>query len=476
MNCILINILREFGMYAIKKDIKKQSFKLSDKLLTFLFKRKRIHIVLIGEIKLEIDKEIRKLVEIHNIDNFESIKNLEIPNNTFVWVLDKNTTIHSKEFLNALMKVNNKFDFIYFDEEFSLNDEVFPFLKPTWSPLYFSYNNIGNALWINSSFLGNLKDKTLDELKHNISKLSNNVLSISEIISKSKVTSIEIDNSYNINDSEFNQDELVSIIILTKDKAEYLKRLIDSIEKKTSYKNYEILIVDHESKENNTIMLLNSYSTKPNFKIIKYNSEFNFSKMNNLAVKEAKGTYLVFLNNDIEIIENNWIERMLYYSEQNNIGIVGAKLLYPDETVQHGGIAVGIYSTTGHFQRGISKSDPGYMNTCKYPREILAVTGACMMISKVKFNLIGKFNEDFKVIFNDVDLSLKSFEYGLTNIIIGNLSFIHYEGITRGINTSTSEKDKDSIKLFWNKWGKFVKNDPYFNIHFNRESEKLTII
>jgi len=469
------NYMREFNMYAIKKEIKKQSYGISDKFLTYLFQRKKVYILLIGEIRLEINPELNKLIEIRKIEHFELIKTLEIPNNTFVWILDKNTVVHSKEFFNSFLKVNTKYDFMYFDEEFKFKEEIYPFFKPCWSPIYFSYNNIGNALWINSKILKTLKYESLDLLKRNISKISNNVIYISETISQSEVDSIEVDNKYQSNDIVKNQNELVSIIILTKDKADYLSRLIDSIEKNTLYKNFEIIIVDHDSKEDSTLKLLKSYSNNPKFKILRYKGEFNFSKMNNTAVEEAKGLYLVFLNNDIEIIENNWIERMLFYSKKENIGVVGSKLIYPDNKLQHGGISVGIYSTSGHFQRGIIKNDPGYMNTCKYPREVLAVTGACMMIEKTKFIMLDRFDENFKVIFNDVDLCLKSFENKLTNLAIENLIFIHYEGVTRGINNFTKDKDKDVIKLFWKKWGKYVRNDPYFNKHFSRFKEELEI-
>lgn len=469
------NYMREFNMYALKKEIKKLNYGIPDKLLTYLFQRKKVYILLIGEIQLEIKPELNKLIEIRKIEHFELIKTLEIPNNTFVWILDKNTVVHSKEFLNSLLKANTKYDFLYFDEEFNFKKDIYPFLKPCWSPIYFSYNSIGNAFWINSNVLKDLKYETLDLLKRNISMISNKVFYISETISQSEVDSIEIDNNFKSDDMVKNQNDLVSIIILTKDKADYLTRLLESIEKNTIYNNYEIIIVDHDSKEDSTLKLLQSYSDNPKFKVLKYKGEFNFSKMNNFAVEESNGSYLVFLNNDIEIIENNWIERMLFYSKKENIGVVGTKLIYPDNKLQHGGISVGIYSTSGHFQRGIIKNDPGYMNTCKYPREVLAVTGACMMIEKNKFVILGMFDENFKVIFNDVDLCLKSYENKLTNLVIENLIFIHHEGVTRGLNNFTKNKDKDVIKLFWNKWGKYVRNDPYFNRHFSRFKEELEI-
>jgi len=459
-------------VYSIIKEFPKKKITRLDRITANFIISKRIVLIILGDIKVNLENVPTHLFKLLRLKDFSSIASLNIPEETFVWIINKNTTIYPKEFINSINNYSKSSDLIYFDEEFLFNHSIYPFLKPCWSPIYFSYNNIGNAIWIKFKLLKSSSFLTLSDFTKNISSLAIKVNYISEIISQSEVKTLEISNNFKPTYPISDKLNLVSIIVLTKDKSDYLSKLINSILTKTTYNNYEIIIVDHDSIEKETLQLFKSYSENTKIKIIKYFGEFNFSLMNNLASKKVNGSYLLFLNNDIEILENNWIERMMYFAKQSNIGIVGAKLLYPNISVQHCGIAVGIYSTTGHFQRGIDENDPGYMNTARNPREILAVTGACMLIAKSKFEEIQGFNEKFKVIFNDVDLCLKLYSKGYTNMVLNDLKFLHHEKVTRK-NILTSEKDNLNIKLFWKTWGKYVRNDPYFNKHFSRNSENL---
>jgi len=466
-------------MYSIEKKIKHDSFTNTNKLiLEFLSLFSNIFVINVGNIKLDYDNDINKLLRVFNVVDYSEINNLLIPENAFIWIVNQNTKIYSRELYGSLIYKNSNSDIIYFDEELKFQDKIYPFLKPCWSPIYFRYNNIGNAVWIKFKLFKSLHNFDFDLFKADISNFSNLRISyLSEILSITEVKTLEISNNFKPKFKNLNNNGLTSIIILTKDKPEYLERLVNSINSNTYKIKYEIIIVDHESKEDKTIKLLNQYSKEPNIKVIKYSGIFNYSVMNNLAVSNSSGDYLAFLNNDVEILDNTWITKCLsYLTEDTKVGVIGSKLIYPNKTIQHCGISVGIYSTAGHLQRGSLLSDPGYMNTLLYPHEVLAVTGAFMFITRKLFDEVGGFDKNYPVILNDVDLCLKVYEKGYRNIVLSDLISVHYEGVTRGVNKNMNKEDQNIISRFWRKWGKYVKNDPYFNKHFSRNSENIEII
>lgn len=266
---------------------------------------------------------------------------------------------------------------------------------------------------------------------------------------------------------------LVSIIIPNKDHKCDLKRCIDSILVNSTYDNYEIIVIENNSAEKEIFDYYEELKNNENIKVINYEGEFNYSDINNFGAKSARGDYLLLLNNDTEVITPDWIEEMLMYAQRPDVGIVGAKLYYPDNTVQHAGIVVGLGGVAGHSHYGTAHNDPGYMGKMFYSQNLSAVTAACLMIRKSVFDGVGGFNCEFAVAYNDVDLCLRVRESGKLIVFTPYAELFHYESKTRG-NEETLQNQKrfvEEIELFHKKWDdKFLsKGDPYYNPNFSLE-------
>lgn len=263
-----------------------------------------------------------------------------------------------------------------------------------------------------------------------------------------------------------NNNELISIIIPMKDKAEITKRCIDSIYEKSIYKNFEIILVDNGSSEKDTFDMISDYENKyDNFISLRLDCEFNYSYINNEAVKKANGEYLLFLNNDTEVMSPDFLEWMLGYARLDYEGCVGCKLLYPDKLVQHAGVVLGYGGVAGHIYVTASYFDNGLFGRLAMPYNYSAVTAACLMIKKSKFNVVGGFDEKLKVALNDVDLNLKMLDNGYYNVCLSNVELLHYESKSRGYE-ATSEKHNRflSEQLYMkNKWGTIIYKDKYFS-------------
>jgi GT2 family glycosyltransferase len=224
------------------------------------------------------------------------------------------------------------------------------------------------------------------------------------------------------------ESPMVSIVIPTKDNPEMIERCLYTLFSKTTYPKFEVICVDNETSD---VEALDILRTAPVERLI-LPGTFNFSKANNLGVKQARGEYLVFMNNDIEILTPDWIQEMLYYAEQPDVGAVGALLLYPDQTVQHAGVVLGCRGTADHVSRGVSPSTDGYAGSLRCAREVSAVTAACLMIRRGLFDQVGGFNEHFFTEYQDVDLCLKVLNQGKRNIFTPRARFIHHESSSRG--------------------------------------------
>ena len=264
---------------------------------------------------------------------------------------------------------------------------------------------------------------------------------------------------------------LVSIIIPTRDNSETLKRCIESIEQKTTYQNYEIIIVDHDSQYPVTIEYLKTLRHK----IVKYSGEFNFSRMNNLGVNQAKGEHIVFLNNDTEIIEPEWLVAMLEHSQRAEVGMVGALLLYPPNSqfgnqIQHAGVILGI-GVAGHAFKYLPAQMPSYFSLAQVIRNCSAVTAACAMMRKTLFEEIGGMDETLPVAFNDVDLCLRLRKKGYLTVYTPYSVLYHYEGGTRG---RTHPPDDETNTLA--RWSEVIsQGDPYYNRNLTLFREDYSI-
>ena len=250
------------------------------------------------------------------------------------------------------------------------------------------------------------------------------------------------------------EDEKISVIIPTRDKLPVLRACLNSIAGKTSYRNYEILIVNNNSREAETLQYLESAPHR----VLQFSEEFNFSRINNFAVRHASGKYLLFLNNDTEVISPEWMTSMLEWAQQPEIGAVGAKLIYPNQTIQHVGVVLGLGGVAGHPLTGEPKDTARYFGVGQMTRNWAAVTAACMMVRREAFEAIGGFDEELKVAFNDVDLCLQLLRRGLHNLVTPYAQLYHRESASRGYTLDPKE-----VGYMKSKWGALLENDPYYN-------------
>ena len=261
---------------------------------------------------------------------------------------------------------------------------------------------------------------------------------------------------------------LVSILIPNKDHADVLKRCLDSLAK-SSYANYEVVIIENGSTQPETQRYYESLKASPNIRIVPWTKPFNYAAVNNFAAHQARGELVLFLNNDIEAINPDWLEELVKLAIQPGVGAVGAKLYYADDTIQHAGIVVGMGGVAGHGHLNYPREAAGHGQRLQYTQNVAAVTGACLLMKKSVFNEIGGFDEGFVLAFNDVDLCLQVLKHGYRVVWTPGAELYHLESKTRGPE-DTPEKEarfKREYDLFHNKWGEFLRNgDPYYSKHF----------
>lgn len=267
-----------------------------------------------------------------------------------------------------------------------------------------------------------------------------------------------------------NEEPLVSIVIPNKDSVEVLRRCIDSIEEKTNYRNFEILVVENNSTEDATFEYYRTVSEQyENVRIATWDGPFNYSAINNYGVGLTYGKYLLFLNNDTEVIESGWLSSMLSFCQRDDVGAVGAKLLYPDDTVQHAGVMMICCRNEGemggpiHVFNNLDRDDPGYMRRAVISQDLSAVTAACMMTKRSVFEELNGFNEDFEVAFNDVDFCLRVRSLNKLVVFDADALLYHYESFSRGYETGEKKvrfmREQGKLRTAWAEY--YVNGDPY---------------
>ena len=262
------------------------------------------------------------------------------------------------------------------------------------------------------------------------------------------------------------EQPLVSIIIPNKDHVADLRKCMDSIEEKSVYRNFEFVIVENNSTEEETFAYYKEIETRDNVNVLYYKGDFNYSKINNFGVAQAKGEYILLLNNDTEMIEPDSIKEMLDVCMRPDVGIVGAKLLYEDNTIQHAGVIIGFGGVAGHAFIGQDRDDNGYFSRIISVQDLSAVTAACLMVRRSVFEEVDGLNEEFKVAFNDIDFCLKVRKAGYLVVYNPYAQFYHYESKSRGQEDSADKvaRFQQEIGLFGERWGELLKNgDPYYN-------------
>jgi GT2 family glycosyltransferase len=258
----------------------------------------------------------------------------------------------------------------------------------------------------------------------------------------------------------------VSIIIPTRDNASYLKRCLASLERMTAYRNYELLIIDNNSRYLETLEYFDSITHR----VIPFREPFNYSRINNFAVSHAEGEYVLLLNDDTEVISGGWLEAMLEPAQRPEVGGVGARLLYPDGRIQHAGVILGVGSP---WERGVamhshhfySSDSPGYAGALMTTTNYSAVTAACMLLRKSIFDEVGGFEEEnLPIQFNDVDLCLRIRERGYYVVYTPYAELYHHESVTRGHFSG----DRTENLYMREHWGEVMDRDPYYNPNFSR--------
>jgi GT2 family glycosyltransferase len=270
-------------------------------------------------------------------------------------------------------------------------------------------------------------------------------------------------------------DDRVCVIVPTRDRADLLGPCIASIFGRTSYANFEILVVDNGSRDSVTAELLADWGRREpdRFRVLRDPLPFNYSRLNNTAVRATDASYVVLLNNDTEVISPNWMEALLGQARRPRIGAAGALLLYSDGTVQHGGVVLGILGLAGHAHRFLPANTSGYHGALQLDTNYLAVTGACLMIEKRKYLEVGGLDESLAVSYNDVDLCLKLRTAGYRNVFVPRAKLYHYESKSRGGDDTPAKvaRAMEEIATIRNRWHAFAARDPYYNPNLTVDAE-----
>lgn len=472
-------------------------------------KKYDVHAFILNNNENETNKTIESLKMFGNIPtsiiDFEKDIYFDLNIKEKFMVILKSGDMITSDFFEYITKIDSKdmdnIGAIVFDSKNYYSNNIAENYKPHFSPdLYLEYDYIKNAVLINVNALKSIKgfDKELPEsfIRDCIIKMHENKY---EIL-KEDIIGFKLNNFNLINNNA--EDELflkkfikrqnidakiekqdyfklsydtnnkkASIIIPFKDQPQVTENCITSILNKSEYKNYEIILVNNNSYEQETYEFINKYKNHDKIKIINYEDIFNYSKLNNYATKYANGDVFIFLNNDTEVISKDWLNILIGDAIQKDVGAVGAKLYYPDNTIQHTGVVIGLNGLAGHIFNGeIDENIPRIFNS--YRRNVSAVTGACMAIEKEVFEKIDGFDELFDITGSDVEICLRLLKYGYRNILNPNINLIHYEKKTR---SRIRVRDID-IKLSIEYYGPYLNNgDPFFNNNFSLNSNKLIL-
>lgn len=273
---------------------------------------------------------------------------------------------------------------------------------------------------------------------------------------------------------------MISIIIANKDHASDLRRCITSVLERSTYDNYEIIVVENNSETEEIKNYYEELKENERVRVVTYQGKFNYSAVNNMGAREAKGEYLLLLNNDTQVITVNWMEELLMYAQREDVGAAGAKLYYENKTIQHAGVvlALGAHRTAGHSHYGQHRENLGYMGRLCYAQDVSAVTGACLMVAKDLFWKVGGLEESFAVSLNDVDFCLKLREAGYLNVFTPFAELYHFESVSRGLDDrgEKAQRYEEESERFRVKWKEVLdKGDPYYNPNFSLDRSDFSL-
>lgn len=270
-----------------------------------------------------------------------------------------------------------------------------------------------------------------------------------------------------------NEGPKVSLVILTRDKVKLLRQCVDSLLARTSYQNYEVIVIDNGSVEEASFTYFREITKHPNVKVVRDDRPFNFSALNNVGVTHCTGEILGFLNNDLEFVKPHWLEKMVAQAVRKEVGAVGARLLFPNNLLQHGGVIIGIGGVAGHNHKGRPREDYGYFNRAILSQNLSAVTAACLLMRREVFDRINGFDEGLSVAFNDVDLCLRVREAGYKVIYEPDAELYHHESASRGYENTPQKfaRFEREVETMKNRWKDKLRVDPYYNPNLTNLSE-----
>ena len=405
----------------------------------------------------------------------QHIKNTQALNNQFTAVTQKNSTLAADAIwqINQFLEQHPDTDLVYTDSDqithFGIRKS--PYFKTDWDPYLFLSQNYFEPFYV---IRKNLLPKN-GLLPTNLYACK--IRHLPKILCHSRTP-------FKVKTPEkpliFKTPApapLISIIIPTKDGLSLLKPCIESILSKNENVNFEILIVNNNSQKPETHQYFKQIQNHQ-IRILDYPHPFNYSAINNFAVTQAKGEVLLLLNNDIEALSENSLMQMLSLVLQADVGIVGAKLLYPNQTIQHAGIVLGIDTTSRHILTGFNQNAPGYFGNLQLIHCCSAVTAACLMIQKSVYEKVGGLDEKrFPITFNDIDLCLKVREQGYRIVYTPHAEFYHKESATRGEDMSPEKRlrVKQETAAFIQRWGSCLEHDPFYNLNLSLSNNSYTL-
>lgn len=274
---------------------------------------------------------------------------------------------------------------------------------------------------------------------------------------------------------------MISIIIPTRDNSSYLDRCLASIFEKTSYEPFDVVILDNGSSQPETKTLFNRWKSLEGdrIRIIRVDDiPFNYARLNNEGVSQARGDLVCLLDEDMEVITHNWLEEMAGHAQRKSIGVVSALLLYPNSTIQHAGVILGVRGPANHSHRGWPVSWGGYFNRLRITANYAAVTGACLMVDKKRYLDVGGLDEELAMNYNDVDFCLRLLKGGLRNVVLSHVRLYHNESCSRGLDTEFDNQRRlvKETNIMWERWGDILANDPYYNPNLTRDWEDFSLV
>lgn len=280
---------------------------------------------------------------------------------------------------------------------------------------------------------------------------------------------------------EIKSEDRISILIPNKDHAGDLRRCIESIRERSTYGNYEIIVIENNSVDREIFAYYDTLKKQKNITVVTCEGDFNYAKINNFGARSATGKYLLLLNNDTQVISMNWLEAMLMYAQRPDVGAVGAKLYYGDRTIQHAGVVIGLgaHRTAGHTHYKINYDNLGYMGRLCYAQNVSAVTGACLMVRKSIYDALGGLDETFAVALNDVDFCLRIRESGYLNVFTPFAELYHFESASRGsdvMDDKKAQRYEEESAQFRERWKELLaKGDPYYNPNFSLDRSDYSL-